>query len=434
MLKIDLRMGIGVPPTPLVRAGETVKRGEKIATCDPSLLSVPIYSSVNGKVVEVSDDAIYIEKTDDNKEYVKIKKKDTLAETVREAGIIGLGGAGFPTYVKLKTDLKNTGYLLINASECEPILEHNITQIRENPETFIEAVKLIKENVNAKMAFIAMKIIHPEEIKILTNILKEKNIKDIRVFPLRNMYPVGEERAIIRDVLNQLLDVHDLPSAANAVLLNSETAFAVYDAHVNGKPLIDKMLTVAGNLNWLTKNQYKIRNYPIGTLVDDIIKEFGGLRVNAGEIIIGGPHMGHTMLENESITKTSGGLIVASPNEQVKNLGIIRCACGPSKERLLHIAKRMGVDEEELVGYERCKNAIEAKEGVFKCKNPGVCPGQASKVLALYKAGATDILIGHCTDCSNTVSANVANIPVKMHHATDAAKDSMGLERTRSMK
>jgi len=78
--------------------------------------------------------------------------------------------------------------------------------------------------------------------------------------------------------------------------------------------------------------------------------------------------------------------------------------------------------------------AKEVKPGVFKCQNPGICPGQAEKALNLYKNGATDILIGHCTDCSNTVAANVAKIPVEMHHATDHAKDSMGLERTRAMK
>ena len=123
MLKFNLRMGIGAPASPIVKDGDEVKRGQKIADFDPEQLSVPIYSSVNGKVKEVTDEAIYIEKTDDNKEYLKIDKKDNLADVAREAGIIGLGGAGFPTYVKLNTDLKGEGYLLINASECEPILE-----------------------------------------------------------------------------------------------------------------------------------------------------------------------------------------------------------------------------------------------------------------------------------------------------------------------
>lgn len=434
MLKFNLRMGIGAPASPIVKDGDEVKRGQKIADFDPEQLSVPIYSSVNGKVKEVTDEAIYIEKTDDNKEYLKIDKKDNLADVAREAGIIGLGGAGFPTYVKLNTDLKGEGYLLINASECEPILEHNITQIRENPQKFIDAVKLVKENINAKMAFIAMKIIHTEEIKALTKLLKENNITDIRVFPLKNMYPVGEERAIIRDVLNQLLSVTDLPNAADAVVMNSETTIAIYDAYTDGKPLIDKMMTVAGNLNDLGKNEYAVRTYPIGTILSDIIEEFGGVRENSGEIIIGGPYTGHTMLEKEILSKTVGGIIVADPCEQVTNLGIIRCACGPNKDRLLHIAEMMGVKEEDLVGYETCKNAKEVKPGVFKCQNPGICPGQAEKVLNLYKNGATDILIGHCTDCSNTVAANVAKIPVEMHHATDHAKDSMGLERTRAMK
>ena len=279
-----------------------------------------------------------------------------------------------------------------------------------------------------------MKIIHTEEIKALTKLLKENNITDIRVFPLKNMYPVGEERAIIRDVLNQLLSVTDLPNAADAVVMNSETTIAIYDAYTDGKPLIDKMMTVAGNLNDLGKNEYAVRTYPIGTILSDIIEEFGGVRENSGEIIIGGPYTGHTMLEEEILSKTVGGIIVADPCEQVTNLGIIRCACGPNKDRLLHIAEMMGVKEEDLVGYETCKNAKEVKPGVFKCQNPGICPGQAEKVLNLYKNGATDILIGHCTDCSNTVAANVAKIPVEMHHATDHAKDSMGLERTRAMK
>ncbi|MDO4595055.1 MAG: proline reductase-associated electron transfer protein PrdC [Tissierellia bacterium] len=370
MIKINLNMGIGKIPIPIVKKNDKVKRGQKIAKEIEDALSVPIYSSVNGIVEYVDDKKIIINQTDRNMDFIPINKKGSLWETVREAGIVGMGGAGFPTYIKLKNDLKNKGYLLINASECEPILSHNLLQIEQNPEEFISAISVIKDSVNAKIAFIGMKFIHKKEIKKVTSVLKEKNIKDIRVFPLRNLYPVGEERALIRDVLNKKLDVDKLPDAANAIVINSETCFSIYEAKKYHKPLIDKYITVAGNFNNLEKEEVVCKKYPIGTLFEDIIEEFGGVKEDTSEIVIGGPYTGHTMLNKEAVSKTSGGILASvSVEKENTKTGIIKCACGPSKERLYHIANLMGAD---VIAYEICKNAVEMKKGAYKCKDPGV--------------------------------------------------------------
>ena len=128
-----------------------------------------------------------------------------VAETVRRAGILGMGGAGFPAYVKLGTDLHKGGFILCNAAECEPILEHNMTQIMEETDALLDGMRIAMEATGADKGIIGIKLKHKEEIKHINGILKEKGIKDIRVLPLRNIYPVGEERALVRDTINVLI-------------------------------------------------------------------------------------------------------------------------------------------------------------------------------------------------------------------------------------
>lgn len=432
IVKIGLRQGLGAPPQPTVEVGKKVERGEIIAKEITEKLSVPLHASVTGTVTEVNEAYIAIEETKETEDFKRIEKTSTVSEAARAAGIVGMGGAGFPAYVKLNTKLAPGGYLLCNASECEPILSHNMAELTDEPEKIFRGMELAMESTGAEKGILGIKFKHREIIKLLTGYLKEKGIKNIRVLPLRNVYPVGEERALIRDTINILLPPGALPSEANSIVFNTETLSAIADAVDLGKPSIDKYVTVAGRLKGIEKGTVKIKKYPIGTQFEDIIKEFGGRADSEGEILIGGPYTGHRAMANEAISKTSGGMIVTGPFEKVGgNLGIIQCACGPSKDRLNQIADSMGAT---VVGFQICKNAHEGKGGQYKCENPGHCPGQAEKVLELKKAGASEVLIGHCTDCSNTVMGSAPKLNMKVHHATDHALRTMGMDVIREYK
>ncbi|MDQ0507982.1 Nitrogen fixation protein rnfC [Aedoeadaptatus ivorii] len=424
--KFFLKQGVGAPPEPVVEKGDSVKRGQVIADYDPEKLSVPLHSSVNGKVKEVHEDYILVEQGDKSDDFIKLEPGKDDAETVRKAGILGMGGAGFPAYVKMGTKLEEGGYILCNAAECEPILEHNMLQIMEETEALIGGIQIAMKSTGAAKGIIGIKLKHKEEIKHINKFLKEKGIKDIRCLPLRNVYPVGEERALVRDTVNVLLEPGALPAAANCVVFNVETLCAIYEAVEHHKPMIDKYVTVAGKFKkFKKKGEKEIIHIPYGMMIEDIIEDFGGIDEPIGEILIGGPYTGRRMLENSAVYKLYGGITAVEPFAEAKGpLGIIQCACGPAKERLYEIAQSLG---QEPIGYRVCKNAVEQNNGTYKCKDPGNCPGQAEHVLHFKKEGANSVLIGHCTDCSNTVMGSAPKAGLEVHHATDAALRTMGM-------
>ncbi|WAW14257.1 proline reductase-associated electron transfer protein PrdC [Peptostreptococcus equinus] len=424
-----LKQNIGAKNTPIVKVGDEVKRGQLIG--DYEGLGAYLHSSVDGKVIEINDDEIVIEANDvQSEDYVKIQQGSTIQETVKNAGIVGLGGAGFPTHIKLGTDLGGTGYILCNAAECEPILSHNMNQVLANPKKLIRGMQICMEACNAAHGVFALKEIHPKEIQAL-----EKTIDDprITVKAMPDLYPMGEERAVVRECLGVVLDTDKLPSEVNAVVINSETLGAIVDAVDDLKPLIDKQITVAGYLN--TANSLEIfNNVPIGTKVGDLIERAGGIYKYGeyGEIIMGGPFTGLSTTYDSPIKKATGGILVTKPYEKdTRKMGLLVCACGGNEARLREIA---GYMNSEVVGVERCKQAVEGKGGVLKCENPGHCPGQAEKMLKLKKAGAETVLISNCTDCTNTVMGVAPKMKMPVYHQTDTILETMGIEKVRYLK
>ena len=261
-----LKQNIGAKNSPVVKVGDEVKRGQLVA--DFEGLGAYLHASVDGKVIEVTEDEIVIQPNEvQGEDFVKIEKGATIAETVKNAGIVGLGGAGFPAHIKLGTDLGGTGYVLCNAAECEPILTHNMQQLLAEPEKLLRGMKLCMEACNAAHGVFAIKEIHEKEILTMQEIIDDERIS-VHILP--DMYPMGEERAIVRECLGIVLETDKLPAEANAVVINSETMCAVANAVDDLKPLIEKDLTVAGYLN--TANSLEIyKNVPIGTRVGDLI-------------------------------------------------------------------------------------------------------------------------------------------------------------------
>lgn len=410
----DLKQNVGAPSIPLIHEGEQIQRGQLLAAKPAGALGTYLYSSIDGKVKSITETQIIIEESNtDFQKYISLKKK-LPGELIEEAGIVGLGGAGFPTSVKLNTDFKGNGTVIVNAAECEPILSHNIERIEQEPEKILKGLKVVMDLVHASRGIVAIKGIHTNAIQSL-----EKNISDekVSVFHLENVYPMGEERALIRETLGILLSPEQLPLEASAIVINAETLLRIHEAVELKKPLIDKDMTVAGKLKE-DASIHILKDVPIGMKVSDVLAKVGGVGPTYGELIMGGPFTGKRTSLDAPVVKTTGGIIAAEEFLPAPDkIGLLVCACGANKERLMEQAASMG---SEVVGVEYCKQAKELR-GNRKCENPGRCPGQVQKVMNLKNAGAKAVLISNCTDCTNTVMSCAPQLKLPVYHCTDGA-------------
>lgn len=417
-LQILLRQHIGAPCEPIVKVGDRVEKGTLIAT--PTGLGANIFSSAYGVVDAVTEDRIIIKPDAEQKsEFVPIEEGSKL-DMVKAAGIVGMGGAGFPTGVKLGTDLKG-GYVLVNAVECEPGLFHNVRQMEEHMDMTVRGLKYCMEISNAAKGVFAVKAKNKQAVEAIRKAIKDED--QITIHLLADIYPMGEERAVVREVLDTLLDPTQLPSAADAIVINVETILRVAEAIELRKPCFSKNVTVNGQLGG-DQVPKVFMDVPIGTSIGELIEQAGGMTGVVGEIIVGGPFTGKSGDVDVPVTKTTGGVIVTMefPDLHGANMGILVCACGGSEDRMRELAGKMN---SKVVSVTRCKQAVEIK-GALKCENPGNCPGQAQKCLQIKKDGAEYIIIGNCSDCSNTVMGSAPKMKLKVFHQTDHAMRTIG--------
>lgn len=409
-IKILLKQHIGAPCAAVVALGDKVKKGTLIA--QPTGLGANIFSSVYGEVAEVNENYILINADETQPDEYEPITGETTLELIKNAGIVGMGGAGFPTAVKLNANL-NDGYILVNAAECEPGLLHNIHQLETQTDKTVRGVKYCMEVAGATKAVFAIKAKNEKAVKAVKEAIK--NEPSMSVFLMPDIYPMGEERAVVRECLGILLEPTQLPSAANAVVINAETVLRVAEAVEDKKPCFSKNVTVTGKVN----NPTIFTDVAVGTPVSELIEAAGGLSDGViGEIVMGGPFTGKSLADvNDPITKTTGGIIptIEFPDLHGANIGILVCACGGSEARMREICEKMNA---KVVSVQRCKQAMEIK-GALKCENPGNCPGQAQKCIAMKKDGAEYIIIGNCSDCSNTVMGSAPKMGLKIFHQTD---------------
>lgn len=421
--KILLRQHVGAPCEAVVKVGDKVKKGTLIAK--PTGLGANIFSSVYGNVSEITEDAIIIEKDEEQpEEFIKLEGDDKL-QLIKDAGVVGMGGAGFPTAIKLGTKVK---YILVNAAECEPLLHHNVDQMVDNTDMTVRGLKYVMEICQAEKGIFALKAKNQKAVDALVEGTKGDDSLDIHLLP--DIYPMGEERAVVREVLGILLQPTDLPSVADAVVINVETLQRVAEAIELKKPCFSKNVTVVGKLKGGTE-PHVFMDVPVGTSVKELIEKAGGIDGEYGEVIMGGPFTGKACELEAPITKTTGGIIVTQPFEDLKGekMGLLVCACGGNEDRMQDLAKKMNA---EVVCVQKCKQAADVK-GNLKCENPGNCPGQALKVMNIKKAGAKHILIGNCTDCSNTVMGSAPKMNIEVHHQTDTVLKTVGKDVIRYM-
>lgn len=418
-IQILLRQHVGAPCAAIVAAGDRVEKGTLIAT--PTGLGANIFSSVYGVVEEVLEDRIVIKPDEEQKdEFVPIAEGSKL-DMVKAAGIVGMGGAGFPTGVKIGADLEG-GYILINAAECEPGLRHNIQQLEEECDKVIRGVKYTMEISNASKAIFAIKKKNEKAVQTLKEALKDEENISLHLLP--DIYPMGEERAVVRECLGIELPPTDLPLAAKSIVINVETLARITEAIEERKPCFSKNLTVIGKLNG-GNEPHVFKDVPVGTSVSELIERAGGIDGEYGEIIMGGPFTGKATTLDAPITKITGGIIVTIefPDLHGATMGVLVCACGGDEARMRDIAQKMNAN---VVSVARCKQAAEMKNGALKCERPGNCPGQVKNSMQFKKDKCEYIIIGNCSDCSNTVMGSAPKMGLKVFHQTDHVMRTIG--------
>lgn len=381
-----LRQHVGAPSRPLVKEGDSVLRGQMIAELNG--LGANIHASVAGTVVSVDDAQISIEANSEQPDTFVPLTAESPLELIKQAGIVGAGGAGFPAHVKFAKPIPH-GTVIANAAECEPLLHHNIQYIEQHPEVIIRGIQIIMDIVQADTGYIVIKTKH---LKALTALGKAcKGLSNVSVKILPDMYPAGDERVIVREVLGTVLEPGALPSTANTVISNVETIKNIVQAVDFKRPVITKDVTVGG----LVKNPSVFLDVPIGSTVQEYIQKCGGYVEPYGELVLGGPFTGKRGTPEAVITKTLGGILIGMPfPQETRKMGVIGCECGAGIERLKEIAAGMGA---QVVAETTCKRMVDVN-GRLRCDLPGVCPGQAEKVLYLKKNGAEVILTGTCED------------------------------------
>lgn len=325
MLSIPLLQHIGAPLDPIVAVGDQVLKGQKIADSQGFLTS-PIHSPVSGVVKKIEDrvfplmgtcKSIVIE-NDEQDTWAELSKienwktaevKDLLA-MVREKGIVGIGGASFPTHVKLNppADVK-IDTLLLNGAECEPYLNSDNRLMLENPKSIIEGIKIIQKILGVSTAIVGIEENKPEAI---ASMRKAAEGTGIEIAPLKTMYPQGGEKQLIKAVLNREVPSGKLPSAVGVVVQNTGTAAAIYEGLVNGIPLIEKIVTVSGKAIQTPKN-VKIA---IGTPFSYLLDHCGVDREQIDKLVMGGPMMGMAQFSEEApVIKGTSGLLALTKAE-----------------------------------------------------------------------------------------------------------------------
>ncbi len=340
---------IGAPATPVVKKGDKVKVGTKIADAG-GFVSAPIFSSVSGTVLKIdtvvdasgySKPAVYItvegdeweESIDRSTELVHIEKVAELSaqdiiDKIKNAGIVGMGGACFPTHVKLTPPPgSHPTCVIINGVECEPYLTADHRLMLAHPDEILEGVALLMKAVNVNQAYIGIESNKPDAIKLLSEKARYYHkFANIEVVPLKVKYPQGGEKQLIDAVINrQVAAPPALPVSVGAIIQNVGTAYAVYEAVMKNKPLFERIVTVTG------KSLSKPSNLLVrmGTPMSQLIDFCGGLPEDTGKVIGGGPMMGKALVNIEvPICKGSSGVLIMT-NEESKRAVIqpcIRCA------------------------------------------------------------------------------------------------------------
>ena len=384
---VPLGQNLGAPSKPIVKRGDEVKVGQLIAEAS-GFISTNIHSPVSGKVLKIDNmidgtafrrTAIVINVEGDEWDE-SIDRSDDLVtdfnytseeiiEKVKQAGLVGMGGATFPTYVKLMPPPgKKAEYLIINGVECEPYLTSDHRLMLEKGKEIVVGTRLLMKALKVDKAIVGIENNKPDAIKLMTELAKSE--PGITVVALKVQYPQGGEKQLIKATVNREVPSGKLPIEVGCVVQNVGTAFSVYEAVQKNKPLFERVVTVTG------KSVKKPSNFMvrIGTPIQNLIDAAEGLPENTGKIIGGGPMMGKAVTSLEiPVVKGSSGILIMPKKESSRKTesACIRCAkctnvCPMGLEPFL-LSKASKLGKYEIAEDEKIMDCIECGSCQYTC-------------------------------------------------------------------
>lgn len=379
---LPLLQHIGAECTSLVKKGDEVTAGQRLAESD-QFVSSPVHASVSGKVLAVEPrlhpclgkvQSVVIEVQEEQKKWQE-KTKDEIAKIsienlkakIKEGGIVGLGGAAFPAFIKLSPPKdKKIDTLIINGAECEPYLTSDYRMMLEEPAGIIKGIRLLAKVLDVENIFIGIEENKPDAIEQLNQELQLLNEKNIKVCSLQEKYPQGGEKQLISAIAKRKVPSGKLPMDVGVCVHNVSTAFAVYELIYKDKPLIERVVSVTGDMIAEPKNIL----VPMGSLYKDLVDYCGGLTGEAEKVIMGGPMMGFAQYSLDvPVIKGTSGIIFNKKDESAsdKDYPCINCGrCVSVCPMKLMPAKLCGLVEKEIY--------IELETNkIFDCMECGAC-------------------------------------------------------------
>ena len=382
LVVIPMQQHIGAPCAPLVQVGDTVKRGQKIG--DAEGLCVPVHASVSGKVVAIerrphptAGSALAVVIENDFQDTAVTNPlpatEDEILGAIREAGIVGMGGAAFPGNVKALSAMGNVDTLIANGCECEPYITADDTLLRTNPEQVLEGMMILAKILLPERIVLAVEDNKAQAIEKL-KALEEKYPK-IHIKVLPTLYPQGAEKQLCQSVTGREVQPGKLPVSVGCAVFNVSTFAAIYRAVKLGMPLTQRIVTVSGEA--ISKPQNFI--VPMGTPFEVLVKAAGGLNDKTERVISGGPMMGFAQSNLEApVVKATNSILclMKDKNGAAENPVCLRCgkcveAC-PMRLQPLYLYRYVKAERLDQLDKLNLMDCMECGSCAFTC--PGKLP------------------------------------------------------------
>lgn len=405
-LLLPLKQHIGAPASLLVKAGDKVLKGQMLAAPN-GRISAPVHAPTSGTVVEISEQQIphpsglsapcVIIETDGKDEWTELPEPltnwaqldaDTLIDRIRDCGIVGLGGATFPSSVKLEHRNQDIDTLIINGAECEPFITCDDMLMREQADRIVDGIRILKHILDIQRCLVGIEDNKPEAIDAMRTASEKAGLSRTTIVPVPTIYPSGGEKQLIEILTGKEVPIHGIPASIGIVCHNVGTTQAVAEAVLAGKPLIARVVTVTG----AGVNQPGNFRALLGTPIKALIEQAGGSNNNSTRLVYGGPMMGFSLRSDElPLTKSGNCILMPSEEESPVPPRMTACIrCGKCADvcpaRLL---------PQQLYWYARARDFDKMQDyHIHDCIECGccshVCPSHIPLV-QFYRYGKTEL-------------------------------------------
>ncbi|MBE6914306.1 MAG: electron transport complex subunit RsxC [Ruminococcaceae bacterium] len=377
VVTIPMSMNIGKPANPVVKAGDEVKVGQLIAEAG-GFVSSPVYSGVSGKVKKIDQTLLFhgatcqtivIETDGEQTVYEGIQAPEvtdfqSFVNAVRDSGVVGLGGAGFPTAVKLNVDPEKVEFICINGAECEPYITADTRTMLDDADMLVEGIRLLLNYFPKAKVIIGIENNKPKCVSVLKDLTA--SMENVEVNALPALYPQGGEKVLIHNTTGRIVPEGKLPIDVGCVVMNTSTLVSVARYIKTGMPLTEKYVTVDGSA---IKNPMNVI-VPIGTSINDVVEFTGGFKCEPKKVILGGPMMGVSVPDlNQVVVKNTGAILCFAEAEAAAPKPTACIRCGRCVDACPLNLMPTAIEQ----AYEKADGALLGKLKVNLCMECGCC-------------------------------------------------------------